>query len=75
MRLRVSAFWQAVIVIILAWLIFNWAFPPFMPRSLMMPFMIITIVGLILFYSSDDITWTEFKAPIVATLRDDNNRA
>jgi len=75
MRLRVSAFWQAVIVIILAWLIFNWAFPPFMPRSLMMPFMIITVVGLILFYSSDDTSWTEFKAPIVATLRDDNKRA
>jgi len=72
MRVRVSAFWQAVIVIISAWLIFNWAFPPFMPRSLMMPFMIITVVGLILFYSSDDTSWTEFKAPIVATLRDDN---
>ncbi len=74
MRLRVSAFWQAVIVIISAWLIFNWAFPPFMPRSLMMPFMIITVIGLILFYSSDDTTWTEFKAPLVATLRDDNKR-
>ena len=72
MRLRVSAFWQAVIVVILAWLIFSWAFPPFMPRSLMTPFMIITVIGLILFYSSDDTTWTEFKAPIVAILRDDN---
>jgi DMSO reductase family type II enzyme heme b subunit len=72
MRLRISAFWQAVIVVVSAWLIFNWAFPPFMPRSLMMPFMIITVVGLILFYSSDDSSWTEFKAPIAATLRDDN---
>jgi len=72
MRLRVPAFWQAVIVVVSAWLIFNWAFPPFMPRSLMMPFMIITILGVILFYSSDDSSWTEFKAPLVATLRDDN---
>jgi hypothetical protein len=72
MRLRVSAFWQAVIVVVSAWLLFHWAFPPFMPRSLMMPFMIITVVGLILFYSSDDSSWTEFKAPITATLRDDN---
>ena len=72
MSLRISAFWQAVIVIVSAWLIFKWAFPPFMPRSLMMPFMIITVLGLILFYSSDDTSWAEFKAPIVATLRDDN---
>jgi len=72
MRLRIPAFWQAVIVVVSAWLIFNWAFPPFMPRSLMMPFMIITILGVILFYSSDDSSWTEFKAPLVATLRDDN---
>ena len=40
----------------------------------MMPFMIIIIVGLILFYSSDETTWAEFKAPIAATLRDDNRR-
>ncbi len=75
MRLRVPAFWQAVIVVVSAWLIFNWAFPPFMPRSLMLPFMIITVLGLILFYSSDDTSWTEFKAPLVATLRDDNKLA
>ena len=72
MRLRASAFWQAFVVLVSAWLVFNWAFPPFMPRSLMMPFMIITVVGLILFYSSDESSWAEFKAPIVATLRDDN---
>jgi len=72
MRLRASAFWQAVIVVVLAWLIFRWVFPPFMPRSLMTPYMIITVLGLILFYSSDDASWTEFKAPLVATLRDDN---
>jgi mono/diheme cytochrome c family protein len=72
MSSRVPVFWQGVIVVISAWLIFNWAIPPFLPRSLLMPFMIITVVGLILFYSSDDTTWAEFKAPIVAVLRDED---
>jgi DMSO reductase family type II enzyme heme b subunit len=72
MSSRVPVFWQGVIVVISAWLILNWAIPPFLPRSLLMPFMIITVVGLILFYSSDDTTWAEFKAPIVAVLRDED---
>ena len=75
MNWRISAFWQAVIVLVLAWVIFNWAFPPFMPRSLMITYMIITIVGIIVYFSSEDRRWTEFKAPIIATLRDDNKQA
>jgi len=71
-NIRVSAFWQAVIVLAGAWLIFSWAFPPFMPRSVMIAYMIITVAGVMLYLSSDERRWTEFKAPIVATLRDDN---
>ena len=54
------------------WLIFSWAVPPFMPRSLMIAYMIIVVAGIILFFSSDERRWSEFKAPIVATLRDDD---
>ena len=71
MNIRVSAFWQAVIVLLGAWLIFAWAFPPFMPRSLMITYLIITSVGVILYFSSDDQRWTEFNTPILAALRDD----
>jgi len=69
---RIPAFWQAVIVLVGAWLIFSWAFPPFMPRSVMIAYMVITSAGVMLYFSSDDRRWTEFKAPILATLLDDN---
>ncbi|MDH3450540.1 MAG: hypothetical protein OEO18_20565, partial [Gammaproteobacteria bacterium] len=72
MRIRLPAFWQAVLVLVGAWLIFAFAFPPFMPRSLMISYSIIVLVGLFLYFSSDDDRWREFKAPIVAILRDDN---
>ena len=72
MKIRVSAFWQAVIVLAGAWLIFSWAFQPFMPRSVMIPYMIIAVAGVLLYFSSEERRWTEFKAPIIATLRDDD---
>ena len=72
MSLKIPAFWQAVIVLVGASLIFSWAFPPFMPRSLMITYIIITLTGLMLYFSSDDQRWSEFKAPLIATLRDDD---
>ena len=75
MTMRVSAFWRAIIILVCAWLIFYCAFPPFMPQSLMITFMIITVIGVLLYYSSDDKLYAEFKAPLVATLRDDDKGA
>ena len=75
MRPRISAFTQAVASLIIAWVIFRWAFPPFLPRSLMITYMIITIIGLLLYFSSNDQLWAEFRAPIIATLRDDDRAA
>jgi len=72
MRIRVPAFWQAVIVLVGAALIFSWAFPPFMPRSLMITYIMITLIGLVLYFSSDDLRWNEFRSPIISTLRDDD---
>ncbi len=72
MTMQVSAFWRAIIVLAGAWLVFHFAFPPFMPQSLMITFMIITVIGVLLYYSSDDKLFAEFKAPLVATLRDDD---
>ncbi|MGB5079113.1 MAG: c-type cytochrome [Burkholderiales bacterium] len=70
--MRISAFWQAVMVLAGAWLIFTWAVPPFMPRSLMIAYTIIVVAGVLLYFSSDERRWNEFKAPIAATLRDDD---
>ena len=72
MSIRIPAFWQAVLVLVGAWLLFSFAFPPFLPRSLMITYSIIVVTGLFLYFSSDEDRWAEFKSPIVNTLRDDN---
>ncbi len=69
---RITAFWQALIAAVLAWLIFDNAFPPVLPKTLMIQYMIITIIGILLYFAFDDKKWSEFKAPILATLQDDD---
>lgn len=68
---RIGAFWQAALVIVAAYLIFDRAFPPLMPRSLMIQFMVVTVVGVLLYFSFEERRWAEFKAPILALLRED----
>jgi DMSO reductase family type II enzyme heme b subunit len=70
--MRITAFWQAVIAAVAAYLIFDNAFPPVLPRTLMIQYMIITIIGILLYFAFDDRKWQEFKAPILSTLRDDD---
>ncbi|MCF6258114.1 MAG: c-type cytochrome [Gammaproteobacteria bacterium] len=67
---RVPAFWQAIFVVIIAYLIFDNAFPPLLPASLLVQYMIITIVGVLLYFSFDEARWNEFKSPILAVLRE-----
>ncbi len=54
---------------LLAWIVFDRAFPPVMPRTLMIQFMVITVVGVLLYYSFEDERWEDFKSPILAVLR------
>nr|VFJ94225.1 MAG: DMSO reductase family type II enzyme, heme b subunit [Candidatus Kentron sp. LFY] len=68
--LRIPAFWRAVLVVLAAWFLFDNAFPPVLPRSLMIQFMTITVVGVLLYFSFEEKRWIEFKAPILAVLRD-----
>ncbi|MEA3278264.1 MAG: c-type cytochrome, partial [Pseudomonadota bacterium] len=70
-RFRIPAFWQGVIVVVIAYLVYDNAFPPVMPRTLMVQYMIITIVGVLLYFSFDEARWREFKAPVLAVLRED----
>ncbi|WP_294040942.1 c-type cytochrome [Thiolapillus sp.] len=69
---RITAFWQALIAAVLAYLVFDNAFPPVLPKTLMIQYMIITIIGILLYFAFDDRKWEEFKAPILSTLKDDN---
>ena len=69
---KIPAFWQAVLATVVAYLVFDNAFPPLLPKTLMMQYMIITIIGILLYFAFDDEKWSEFKAPILSTLRDDD---
>ncbi|MBT3308836.1 MAG: hypothetical protein HOL04_08055 [Gammaproteobacteria bacterium] len=68
-RLGIAPFWQAVLVVVAAYLFFTNAFPPLMPLSLVIQFMLITVVGVLLYYSFDDERWAEFLSPIQNVLR------
>ncbi|HEC19684.1 MAG TPA: c-type cytochrome [Gammaproteobacteria bacterium] len=70
--IKIPAFWQAVLVVVVAYLIFDNAFPPLLPSSLMAQYMIITIVGVLLYFSFDEGRWEEFKSPVLAVLRQPN---
>jgi len=71
-RFKLSPFWQAVMVVIIAYLIFDNAFPPLLPKTLMVQYMTITIIGVLLYFAFDDKRWEAFKAPIIAVIRDDD---
>lgn len=70
-RFRIPPFWQAVLLIALAYFVYDRAFAPLTPRSVMIQYMIITVIGVLLYFSFDDRRWTEFKAPVLAVLRED----
>jgi len=70
--LQLPVFCSALLVIVAAYLLFDNAFPPLLPRSLMVPYMIITIIGVLLYFACDDERWDEFKRPITAVVRGDD---
>lgn len=72
MNRRIPAFWQAIIVLVVAWLVMQFAFPPFLPRSLALTYLFIVTIGLVLYFSSEDRLWEEFKLPFKNTLRNDD---
>ena len=49
--LRIGPFWRAIIVIAAAYLVFDNAFPPIMPTTLMITYMIITVLGVVVYYA------------------------
>ena len=77
-------FWQAVILIVLAYLLFTLGIafiPPLLgvpsapvPASVVTEYMFIAIVGILIFVSADEARWQRFKEPIAATLVRDDRR-
>jgi len=77
------AFWQAVALTVLSYVIFAWGIPALkyigipsapVPKSVVIEFMAIALTGILIFVSENESRWTEFKQPIEATLLDDDKR-
>jgi len=78
-------FWQAVLLLIVAYLTFTYGVQyvfPFLfraasapvPRSVVLQYMFIALVGILIFVSSDELRWRTFKQPLHATLVDQDKR-
>lgn len=67
-------FWQAVTLLVAAYLLFKYGIaylPPLLgvpsapvPSSVILQFMVIALVGILLYVSADEDRWAEFKRPI-----------
>ena len=69
---KINAHFQGILVAIIAYIILDNAFPPLMPKTLLIQYMAIIIVGILLYFSYNQKRWDEFKAPVIAVMRNDN---
>ena len=77
-------FWQALILMVIAYLLFVYGIqylPPLFgvesapaPMSLIVQYMGLVIVGILIYVSRDEENWEAFKAPISQTLVDPNRK-
>ncbi|HEX9691475.1 MAG TPA: cytochrome c [Gemmatimonadales bacterium] len=77
-------FWQAVGLMIVAYLVFKWGIavlPPLVgfasapvPQSVVLQYMLTALVGVLLYVSDNEQRWNEFKQPIRAALIDGDKR-
>src|SRR5207244_13229647 len=68
MRLLRSRFLQAVLVLVLAFVILRFGIRPPAPRSVLSLYMFIISLAVLVFVSSDRDSWRDFIAPIWTTL-------
>lgn len=77
-------FWQAVLLLVAAYLLFRYGIaylPPLLgvrsapvPQSILLQYMAIAAVGLLLHVSSDEARWRRFREPLHAALIDPDKR-
>ncbi|MGH7502478.1 MAG: c-type cytochrome [Longimicrobiales bacterium] len=78
-------FWQAVLVLVLAWLLFEFGIgfiPPLLgvrsapaPGSVVLQFFVTVLAGILLYVSADEQRWRLFKQPIRAAMVDPDRKA
>jgi mono/diheme cytochrome c family protein len=69
-----SSFVHAILLLVIAVLIFKYGIHPPIPQSLFLLYLVITLFGIFLFVSSSEETWKSFLSPIQATLYDNRYR-
>jgi len=74
MGLLRSKFLQAVLVLVVSFLIFRFGISPPAPWSVVTLYMAIVLASVLVYISSDSDSWRAFLAPIVSTLGDDARR-
>ncbi len=62
---------MATLILMAAFVFFKYAVPPLIPVSLLIQYMIICVIGVLLFFSFDDELWVRFKSPIAAVTQKD----
>ena len=72
-------FWQAVLLMVGAFVIFRYVIPLFpgsapVPSSVVMQYTLTALVGVLIFVSYDDERWERFKQPIHAALVDEDKK-
>ena len=72
-RLR-HPFWQAVLVLVLAYLLFRFGIQPPVPRSIMVQYMFTAVIALLIYVSENEERWRRFREPIRAVLVDPDKR-
>jgi mono/diheme cytochrome c family protein len=77
-------FWQSVLVLVAGWLLVRWGIPylpPLLgvrsapvPASVVLQYMVTILFGVILYVSSNEQRWREFRAPIRAVMVEPDKR-
>jgi DMSO reductase family type II enzyme heme b subunit len=67
-------FLQAVLVLVVAFLVFRYGIQPPMPFSLLSLYMAITLLAVLVYVSSDSASWRAFLGPMWTTLREPRRR-
>jgi mono/diheme cytochrome c family protein len=84
MRLLRHPFWQAVLLLVIAWILFEFGIgviPGLVgirsapaPSSVVLQFFVTVLVGVLLYMSADEERWREFKQPIQAAMVDPDKK-
>lgn len=73
-RLVGHKFLQAVVLILAAYLLYRYAIRPPIPQSLLNLYMLITLLAVLLYISSDEGWWREFRQPLRALVLEQEDR-